>query len=416
MSETRYTIALPQPHAKQLEFMQSPAKRKVVVAGRRGGKTTGVSMLAANAAMQGRRVLEAAPVADQTSAFWDAITKYFAEPISDKIVRKNETERLIELPNKGRIRCKTAFDADTLRGDYADLLILDEFSLMKPSAWDEVGAPMLLDNDGDAVFIFTPKRKNHAHKVYANAIGDLSGRWAGWHFTSFDNPYLSREALDEITKDMTESAYRQEIMAEFLENEGAVFRNLDKCMDAPIATPEQHAKHHVCAGIDWGQKSDFTAISVGCADCHKEIFRDRFNQNEWQFMYDRLKNIFNVWSVKYAIVETNSIGQPGFEALQRGGFPVDGFDTTPKSKPPLIENLSLCFEREEFQYQFDPIWVAELEAYERAISPTTGRSSYSAPSGMHDDTVIARALMFYATCRRTVMTQLVYDVPTIGNY
>ncbi|NIV32808.1 MAG: terminase, partial [Anaerolineae bacterium] len=59
--------------------------------------------------------------------------------------------------DKGRIRTKTAWDADSLRGDYADLLILDEYATMDPSAWELVGAPMLLDNDGDAVFIGTPK-------------------------------------------------------------------------------------------------------------------------------------------------------------------------------------------------------------------------------------------------------------------
>ena len=70
-----------------------------------------------------------------------------------------------------------------------------------------------------------------------------------------------------------------------------------------------------------------------------------------------------------------------------------GFETTASSKPPLIENLALAFEREEFQFQDDPIWTAELEAYERKVSVSTGRSQYGAPEGMHDDTVIARALM-----------------------
>jgi hypothetical protein len=62
----------------------------------------------------------------------------------------------------------------------------------------------------------------------------------------------------------------------------------------------------------------------------------------------------------------------------------------------LIENLALALERAEFQFIGDPKWTAELEAYERKVNPTTQRSSYSAPQGMHDDTVIARALMIRA--------------------
>ena len=85
--------------------------------------------------------------------------------------------------------------------------------------------------------------------------------------------------------------------------------------------------------------------------------------------------------------------------LQRQGLPVIGFTTTAQTKPPLIENMALAFERGEWQWQADPVWTAELEAYERTVSPTTGRSSYSAPAGSHDDTVIARALMLWQAQR-----------------
>lgn len=395
MSE--YRIVMPTPHSKQAAFLDSPAKRKVIVAGRRGGKTTGVSMLAAEMAMTGRRVLEAAPTADQTGAFWEAVKKYFAQPIQAGVVYKNETDRLLTFPNNGRIRAKTAWDADTLRGDYADLLILDEYEMMKPNAWDEVGAPMLLDNDGDAVFIGTPMRKNHFHAHYVRALGDTSGRWAAWHFTSFDNPHLSRAALDEITADMTDEAYRQEIMAEFLDNEGAVFRNIAKCMGAPLhASPGDHDGHVIVIGCDWAKQQDYTAFSVGCVTCHQEVERDRFNQIDYIFQRGRLMTLAQYWRPAAIVTEINSIGVPIFEELERSHLPMFAFDTTPSSKPPLIENLALALERTEWQFQSDPVWTGELEAYERKVSLITGRSQYSAPEGVHDDTVMARALMLRA--------------------
>jgi hypothetical protein len=313
-------------------------------------------------------------------------------------VTKNEAERTLQLgSNGGRIRCKTAWDADTLRGDYADLLILDEYSMMKPSTWDEVGAPMLLDNDGDAIFIFTPKRKNHAHAAYVRAMGDDNGRWAAWHFTSHDNPHLSKAALDEITADMTEDAYRQEIMAEFLDNEGAVFRNIAACILAPLdATPADHEGHQIIMAADWGKQNDYTAISVGCATCHVEVDRDRFNQIDYHFQRGRLMVMYERWKPDLIMAESNSMGEAILDELQYQGLPVTGFDTTPASKPPLIENLSFTLERAEWQFQADPVWSGELEAYERKVSPTTGRSTYSAPDGVHDDTVMARAIMVWA--------------------
>lgn len=394
------TLTLPRPHKKQAAFLNSPAKRKVIVAGRRGGKTTGASVLAVQALLSGRRVLEAAPVADQTSAFWGDC-KRVLKPLIDKgAVKKDESERSLEM-GSGRIRCKTAWNADTLRGDFADLLILDEYSLMKPDTWDEVGAPMLLDNDGDAVFIFTPKRKNHAHSLYARALGDDTGRWQAWHFTSYDNPYLSKPALDEITADMTDDAYRQEIMAEFLENEGAVFRNIAACMTAELSTPEAHQGHGLVMGVDWGKHHDYTAISLGCLDCRMELARDRFNQIDYILQRGRLQVMYDLWKPGAILAESNSMGEPIIEQLQADGLPVHGFDTTATSKPPLIENLALAIERGEWRFQSDMIWTAELEAYERKVSANTGRSTYSAPEGVHDDTVMSRALMVWEGSNRT---------------
>ncbi len=394
--ETTLEIRLHRPHAKQAAFKRSTAKRRVICAGRRGGKTTGVADIAVEAMLEHRRVLEAAPTADQTGAFWDTCRKALAEPLAAGYVYKNETDRVLQW-GEGRIRCKTAWDADSLRGDYADLLILDEYSLMHPSAWEEVGAPMLLDNNGDAVFIFTPKRKNHAFTMYQRAMDDTSGRWAAFHFTSHDNPHLSAEALAEITQDMGEDAYRQEILAEFLESEGQVFRNLAACMGAPKgATPAQHAGHRIVAGIDWGKHNDFTAVSIGCADCHVELAKDRFNQIDYTFQRERLKALIGQWDCAATLAELNARGEPHCEQLVRDGLRVQGWQMTAASKPPLIESLALAFERVEWQWVDDPIWRGELEAYESKASGKTGRSTYSAPAGMNDDTVIARALMHKA--------------------
>jgi len=395
------TIRLHKPHAKQLAFKRSPAKRKVIVAGRRGGKTTGVSDVAVEAMLAGRRVLEAAPTADQTNAFWESCKAALSEAIAAGIIYKNETDRVLRMPDGAQIKAKTAWDADSLRGDYADLLILDEYSLMDPSAWDEVGAPMLLDNDGDAIFIFTPKRKNHAFNLYQRALGDTTGRWAAWHFTSYDNPYLSESALAEITADMTEDAYRQEIMAEFLEGVGQVFRNISACLGAPLdAIPDRHRAHRIVMGVDWGKHMDFTALSVFCADCRVEIARDRFNQIDYAFQRGRFVAMVQKWHVGHVVPEANAMGEPVIEELMRdpamNGVTIAPFQTTPSSKPPLIESLALAFERAEAQWQDDPVWTGELEAYERKVSQQTGRSSYSAPQGVHDDTVMARALAWSA--------------------
>ena len=147
-------IHLLKPHPKQKEFIRHPAKRKIVRAGRRAGKTVGVVIPSVEKFLSGHRILYAAPTMEQVGRFWTTITRALGEPIQKKVFRKNEAERYIELPGtEQRIKAKTAWNANSLRGDYADMLILDEFQLMSKDTWDAVGAPMLLDNDGDAIFI-----------------------------------------------------------------------------------------------------------------------------------------------------------------------------------------------------------------------------------------------------------------------
>jgi terminase large subunit-like protein len=197
-----------------------------VRAGRRGGKTTGAATLAVEQFLKGRRVLYAVPTTEQINKFWAEVKRALAEPLGFGVYYKNETEHRIEVVGSDqRIRAKTAWNADTLRGDYADLLILDEWQLMDEDAWEEVGAPMLIDNNGNAVFIYTPpslhsksvtkaRDPRHASKMYEKGKADTSGRWLAIHFTSHDNPHVSEEGIAEITLDMTQLAYRQEILAE----------------------------------------------------------------------------------------------------------------------------------------------------------------------------------------------------------
>jgi hypothetical protein len=216
-------------HPKQRAFVESKAKRIYARVGRRGGKTTGLAMKAVERFLAGGRVLYATPTDDQIDRFWYEVKAALAEPIAARVFYKNETEHVIELPGTlQRIRAKTAYNADTLRGDYADLLICDEYQLMNEDTWELVGAPMMLDTNGDAVFAFTPPSLRtktvsrardplHAVKQMRQAATDESGRTAIFHWTSLDNPHLSRAGLADVTKDMTSVAYRQEILAEDLE-------------------------------------------------------------------------------------------------------------------------------------------------------------------------------------------------------
>ncbi len=214
---------------KQREFIESQAKRKVVRAGRRSGKTVGAAILAVKEFSKGIRVLYAAPTQEQTERFWHTVKILLQGLLEAGLLTKNETLKTIEREGtEQRVKAKTAWNSDTLRGDYCDLLILDEMQLIDETAWTEVGQPMLIDNDGDAVLIYTPPSRNSrsvskardkkfVSNLFKRAEKDKSGRWQVFHFTSHDNPFVSTSAIEELANDMTSASYRQEILAEDIE-------------------------------------------------------------------------------------------------------------------------------------------------------------------------------------------------------
>lgn len=248
-------------HPKQEAFVASTAKRIVVRAGRRGGKTAGLAIRGVRRFLAKRRVLYAGPTQEQLDRFWTAVCHMLQPSIDSGAIYKNETRHLLEVPGtEQRIRAKTAWNADTLRGDYADDLILDEWQLHDEDAWGVVGAPMLLDNDGDAVFAYTPPSlksrsvskasdPQHAAKMFRKAQLDLTGRWQAFHFTSHDNPHISAIAIAELAGDMTALAYRMELMAEDIDQApGALWtRDLIELNRVAI-TPLQFSR--VGVGVD----------------------------------------------------------------------------------------------------------------------------------------------------------------------
>ena len=268
----RYTVHQRTPHEKQQAFIDSIAPRKIIRAGRRSGKTTGIAYYAVERFLHGRRVLYATPTQDQITRFWHEVKLSLEEPIDAGLYYKNETQHIIELPGtEQRIRAKTAWNADSMRGDYADDLIFDEWQLMNEDAWEKVGAPMLLDNNGTATFIYTPPSPRsrstskatdprHAPKLFKKAQEDVTGRWAAFHFTSHDNPHISKDALDEITLDMSRLSYNMEILAQDLENVPGALWTQSILDQTRVNSPPD--LHRIGVGVDPAASTGTTGIIV----------------------------------------------------------------------------------------------------------------------------------------------------------
>jgi len=385
------TINFPPLHPSQREVAESKARYKVLAAGRRWGKSRLGSALCVAAGLHGGRAWWIAPSYKVAAVGWRMI-RTLGSGIPGVNIRK--VDRMLEIPGGGEVQVRSADDPDSLRGEGLDIAVLDECAFMKQAAWEEAIRPALSDRQGKAVFISTPSGRNWFWRLYQSGINGKAG-FQSWQLPTSDNPYIAPEEIEAARETLPELIFEQEYLAVFLENEGAVFRNLLACMNAPTTTPEDHEGHHIVMGVDWGKQNDFTAMSVGCVTCGHELAIDRFNKIDYSFQRKRLEVLADKWNVNNILAESNAMGEPIIDQLQADGMPVTGFQTTASNKPQLITSLALTLEKGEFQFLDDPVWLGELEAYEQKVSPMTGRSQYSAPEGLHDDTVIGRALMIW---------------------
>jgi hypothetical protein len=357
--EPEYRVRLRRPHARQREFLDSTAKRVVVRAGRRGGKTTGMGIKAVEKFLEGRRVLYAAPTIDQVGAFWWEVKRALAEPVDAGLFYKNEVDHVIELPGtKQRIRAKTAWNADSLRGDFADDLIIDEWQLCDEDMWDLVGAPMLLDNDGNATFVYTPpslrsrsvskaRDPRHAAKMYKHADADETGRWQAFHFTSYDNPHISTEALSELSSDMSALAIRQEIGAEDVEDvPGALFSTvlLERCR-AEAAPPMQR----IVVGVDPSGGAGEVGIVV-CGVGHDGcgyVLDDRSLVGSPARWGQTVVDAYHDWEADRVVVETNFGGQMATSNVRQIDASVAVKEThSSRGKAVRAEPVATLFEQE----------------------------------------------------------------------
>jgi hypothetical protein len=390
--ETQY-VRLYKPHPGQQEVIDSPARFKVLMNGRRWGKTRlCVAECIFNAVNYGQRIWWIAPSYNIANVAW----RQFVD-VTEQLPQTNirYADRMLEYPSGGTVTIKSADRANSLRSEGLDGLVMDEAAFIREDAWTNELRPALLDKKGWGMFPSTPNGKNWFWKLWnqANELED----WEAFQFTSADNPHLDPQEIEDAKNTMPWEVFQQEHLAIPMEGAGSVFSNITPNLNAEFDPDvELHKDHLKVMTIDWAKHNDFTVIVVGCLDCKCELEMQRFNEIDYIIQRDRIKQLYEKWDPEVVLAEANAMGEPNIELLWDEGIPVTSWTMTAANKPGLIRSLATALQREEWDFLDIPQATFELEAYQQKTNPSTGRSTYSAPSGANDDTVIARALLVYA--------------------
>jgi hypothetical protein len=390
---TPLTIKLKRPHPAQQLILDAFEDHRfgVVACGRRFGKTETGKIVLVRAALDGKIARWFLPSHKMARETWTDL-KQTLQPV---IASKSEVDRRLDLITGGVIQVHSGHDPDASRGPGADLVVLDEAAFMHPDVWQAVIRPMLSDRGGKALFLSSPNGRNWFWSLWMRGAKPEFPDWFSRRFETIDNPLIPAGEVEDARLSLPQRIFEQEYLAEFLEDGGAVFRNIDVCATVePGSSPREGAQY--VFGVDWARDEDFTVIAVEDVMRREIVHIERFNQIGWSLQRGRLAALYDRWKPNAIWAEANSIGGPNIEALQAEGLPVISFQTTSSSKPPLIELFALALERQEVGLVRDDVFLGELLAYTMERLPS-GRWAYSAPPGEHDDTVIAACLAWHGS-------------------
>jgi len=259
-------IVLPKLHYAQEQVKDNATRFNVVTCGRRFGKTVLGEDLAIEPAIHKLPVGWFSPTYKMLLDVWREL-RSILEPLASRI---NAQERRIELITGGLVEMWSLDNVDAGRGRKYKRVIIDEAAMVAnlKDAWEKSIRPTLTDYRG------TPKGRNYYWKMYQWGIDPDIPDWSSWQFPTSANPFISDQEIENAKLTLPELVFKQEYLAEFIENEGSVFRNISACLGAPVPNPEAHKDHRIIVGVDWGKQADFTAISVGCADCQPSSAND----------------------------------------------------------------------------------------------------------------------------------------------
>lgn len=371
----------PALYDKQQAAVFDPARFSLIEASTKSGKTVGCLIWLLEQAMAGR---------DGWNYWWIAPIFPQAKMAYRRLKRMlprwafvaNETELTIKLKNGAVIWFKGSEHSDSLYGEDVHAAVVDEASRVKEESWHALRSTLTHTRGHVRVIGNVKGRKNWFYRMARKAAA-AEPDMAYHRITAMDAVAAGVIDADEVAgarRQLPADVFRELYEAEASDDAGnpfgyeAIRKSVGKMSGAESTV----------FGWDLAKSVDWTA-GIGLDTERRVCHLDRF-QSPWE---DTVTRIAEVTLKTPALVDASGVGDPIVERLQRKGMKVTGFKFTSTSKQQLMEGLAAAIQHGEVTFPAGVI-VDELESYEYEYSRTGVR--YTAPSGMHDDTVCALAL------------------------
>jgi hypothetical protein len=335
-----------------------------------------------------------APTYDLADRVFRELVILIAEHFRHRIVKLREHEKHIVLRNLGggisELRGKSAENPTSLLGEGLDWLIVDEASRLRSYIWEGHLSQRLIDKKGWALMISTPNGKGWFYDLFQRGQG-RDPDYASWNNPSWTNPHLDAAMIEAERERLPARRFAQEYGGEFVEGAGQVFRKVREAATGEWQEPLPGKLYY--AGLDLAKVEDFTVLVILDQD-RRVVFADRFHRLDWALQVNRVVAATDRYNHARVYVDTTGAGEPVFESLWEAGCFPEAYPFTARSKAALVDNLSILLEKGLLTLPRPKLWpegIDELEAFQYSVTDA-GNVRTGAPSGYHDDCVMALAL------------------------
>ncbi len=384
------------PHdGGQAEVLADETRFQILTAGRRWGKTK----------LAARRIIRHALAEPDRLCWWvanfynntrrgyaEVVRQIPPELLAKPAPRPTSNTLRLEFKNGSVIEFYSGQSPDSLVGAGVDYMVIDEAALIAEHVWFQHLRPTLMDTGGGALIISTPRGRNWFWKLWK--MGQSSRReYRSWKFTSYDNPYIPNEELDQSRESMPDLVFRQEVLAEFVDSAASIF-DLNK---AVITEHLVEPRGHVFLGVDLAKQRDFTVLLGDRDRDGMPCYYDRFNQIDWGTQKQRIKQAADGLVADGASGVTIVLDSTGLGDVVHDDLIDAGYDVIPinfsqgvggRQKERMVRRLAADLEHQQ-AVLYEEV-VDEFEVYEYEITDN-GRWTFAAATG-HDDKVSAKLL------------------------
>ena len=322
----------------QQTISDDPARFRVICAGRRFGKSfLAINELAKFARYPNQRCLYIATTYRQAKGvIWNDMLQMLSE--KNWVKKINQSELTVTLINDSTITFRSSENKEALRGLRFNFIAADEFADMDPDAWYTILRPTLSDTGGHAMFIGTPKSRNHFYDLFiqASTLDD----WSAHSYTTIQGGHVSEEEIEAARRDMGEREFLQEYEAQFIDYSGVIFYAFseDNMKPAPLldsTTP-------IYCGIDFNVDPMSCIISTVDKDVIHIIDEiEIYGSNTLEMVKEIKQRYGNRATYMYpdasgAKRSTNSPGMSDHIIMSNNGFKL----RVGKSNPPVLEAIA----------------------------------------------------------------------------